>query len=386
MERFDLQPVMHHTLPEVAAFLCRWRCSDAENSPAEQPVCEPADSIERRLRWLLLDNPVAVKDGTLGYCLRDGLGVIRGLNLCYPSAFVSADQGLMGLCAGSFFVEQAARSMGFYLFKKYLNTPGYSFYYSSTCNGNSSELWKSMGGCAVPHSETEFILPLRLDAVMPAYVAARTSSKAAASIARTCGRGVNPILRFLTRPSAKLAIEQSHDWQKLADLARRHRSADHITSDRSPALLQWRYGPDSPSHPCSVYLFRDEQGNEGWFALGELSHGDGGKIREAVLLDAIWAQEKTSYRSIFQHIVSVAAASADVILFRWQPGLDYSEYSRFMIAHKLAAPRAYVSVPKRAQGFPLDLLDYDDSDYIAWRFQWSGSEKMKERALNTNGV
>jgi hypothetical protein len=384
MERFDLQPVMHSTLPEVAEFLCRWRF-DAEKALAEQLVCEPADSIERRLRWLLLDNPVANKDGALGYCLRDGLGVIRGLNLCYPSAFVSADQGHMGLCAGSFFVEQAARSMGFYLFKRYLNTPGYSFYYSSTCNGNSSELWKSMGGCAVPHSETEFILPLRLDAVIPAYVASRTSSKAAASIARMCGRGANPIMRFLTRPSAKLVMERSCDWEKLAELARRHRSPDHITSDRSPALLQWRYGPDSPSHPCSVYLFRDEQGNEGWFALGGLGHGEGGKIREAVLLDAIWPQEM-SYRSIFQDIVSVASASADVILFRWQPGLDYSEYSRFVIAHKLAAPRAYVSVPKGVPRFPLDLLDYDDSDYVAWRFQWSENEKMKQRAFDTNGV
>jgi hypothetical protein len=131
-------------------------------------------------------------------------------------------------------------------------------------------------------------------------------------------------------------------------------------------------------------LFRDEKGNEGWFALGDLSHEEGGKSREAVLLDAIWPQETMSYRSIFQHIVTVAAASADVIFFRWQPGLDYSEYSHFVIPHKLAAPRAYVSVPKGATRFPLDMLDYDDSDYIAWRFQWSGDERMRERAIYTS--
>jgi hypothetical protein len=365
MERFELQPVVRATLPEVAVFLQRWR-KDAETGQAET-----IHSIERRLRWLLIDNPVAVAETVLGHCLRDDLGVIRGLNLCYPAAFVSANQKLLGLCSGSFFVEPEARSLGFYLFKNYLRTPGYSFYFASTCNTISGELWKSIGGCQVPNSEIEYILPLRLDAVIPAYVAARTSSQAAAGIARLCGRGANPILRFLSRPTAKLLVEPCQDWEKLSELARRHRSPRHITSDRSPALLEWRYGPGSPSYPCGVYLFRDEAGNEGWFSLADLSHGQGSKIREAVLLDAIWPQAGTSHKSLFQQILSVAVDTADAISFRWQPGLDYDEYRRFVIAHKLSAPRAFVSVPKNAPRLPLDSFDYDDSDYIAWRFQWA---------------
>jgi hypothetical protein len=203
-------------------------------------------------------------------------------------------------------------------------------------------------------------------------VAARTSSEVAASIARICGRSANPILRFLTRPSAKLAIEPCQDWEKLSELFRRHRPPGLITSGRSPALLQWRYGPGSPAHPCGVYLFRDEAGNEGWFALGDLTHGESAQFRESVLLDAIWPRKRMSFRHIFREILRIAATSADAIFFRWQPGLDYSKCSRFAIPHKLGAPRAFVSIPKGVPRFPLDSLDYDDSDYIAWRFQWTG--------------
>ena len=97
------------------------------------------------------------------------------------------------------------------------------------------KLWTTLRGNPVPHSETEYIVPLRLDAVLPAYVASRTSSRMAAGMARLCGRGADPILQWWTRPSAKLAIEPCQDWGKLSTLFHRHRAPDHITSDRSPA-------------------------------------------------------------------------------------------------------------------------------------------------------
>lgn len=365
-------------LPEVAAFLYRWRGSEADRPPDREPVRESVPSIERRLRWLLIDNPVASADSTLGYCVRDGLGVIRGLSLSSPTAFLSADRRLPGLCAGSFFVEPSARTLGFYLFKKYLSTPGFSFYFASTCNAKSSELWKAMGGQPVPNSETEYILPLRLDVVIPAFVAAKTSSQVAAQLARICGRSANPLLRFLTRSSTKLAIEPCQDWEKLSELSRRHRPPHYLTNDRSAALLQWRYGPGSPAYPCGVYVFRDESGNEGWFSLGELREAGGGRLRESVLLDAIWPRERMSFKPILREIARVAAASADAVLFRSQPGLDYGEYSHCVIPHKLEAPRAFVCLPKGATGFPLDSLDYDDSDYIAWSFQWTGPRRAKQ--------
>jgi len=366
---FELQPIRHSALPDVADFLHRWYNGGAKGSPSRL-AGEAADSIERRLRWLLIENPVTTPNSPLGYCLRDDLGVMRGLDLCFPVAYLSSEKRILGLCSGTFFVEPAVRSLGFYLFKKCLSTPGYSFYFASTCNTNSSELWRSIGGSPIPNSETEYILPIRLDVVIAAYVAYRTSSQVAARIASTCSRSANPILRFLTRPSAKLTIAPCQDWEKLSELSRRHRSPDHITSDRSPALLQWRYGSGSPSHPCGVYLFRDALGNEGWFSLGHLTRGEGGQFRSSVLLDAIWPRHQMSYRDLLEEILRVSVGTADALSFRWQPGLDPSEIRRCVFPRKLATPRAFVRVPKGAPSFPLASLDYDDSDYIAWAFPW----------------
>jgi hypothetical protein len=69
MERFELEPVLRSALPDVAVFLHRSRSSEAEGSPAQKAARETVGSVERRLRWLLIDNPVAITDSTLGYCL-----------------------------------------------------------------------------------------------------------------------------------------------------------------------------------------------------------------------------------------------------------------------------------------------------------------------------
>ena len=371
MKRFEIQPVLSSALPDVASFLRRWHDNQAEGSSVQHPAREDSLSIERRLRWLLVENPIITDGSQHGFCIRDHLGIIRGLTLSFPAAFLAADQRLLGLCSGSFFVEPQARTLGYYLFKKYLSSPGYSFFFATTCNANSGALWGKLGGCAVPNSETEHILPLRLDIILPEFVAKNSSSEVASGIARIFGRCANPILQLLARKSAELTIEPCQDWQKLSELFRRHRSADWITSDRSAEFLQWRYGQTSPHYPCDIYLFRDKRGNEGWFSLGNIIRGQQGQIRGSVLLDAIWPREKMSFRDIFQEILRLVAAEADAIFFRPQPGLDYCEFSRWIIPRRSEAPRAFVITRKGDPLLAIASLDYDDSDYGTWVGHWS---------------
>jgi hypothetical protein len=254
------------------------------------------------------------------------------------------------------------------LFKKYLSIREYPFFFATTCNANSEPLWRKLGGEAIPNSEAEYILPLRLDVVIPAFVATRTTSEMASGMSRIAGRYANPVLRYLTRPSAQLTIEPCQDWEKLSELSRRHRSAESITSDRSAEYLQWRYGPASPLYPCGIYLFRDKQGNEGWFSLGNLIRGG---IRGSFLMDAIWSQEKMSFKGIFQEMIRLAAgAGAEAIVFRRQPGLEDREYCRWVISRRLSTPRGFVITPKRAPRMALDSFYHDDSDYLAWTRRW----------------
>jgi hypothetical protein len=386
MERFAIQPVLSSALPEVASFLSRWRDNQAESSSVQHPVREDTLSIERRLRWLLIENPVITDCSYHGYCIRDHLGIVRGLSLFFPAAFLAADQRLLGLCSGSFFVEPQARTLGYHLFKKYLSSPGYSFFFATTCNASSGALWGQLGGYAVPASETEHILPLRLDVMLPAFLAGITSSQIASELARISGRFANPILQLLARRSSELTIEPCQDWRKLSELFRRHRPADWITSDRSAEFLQWRYGRTSPNYPCDIYWFRDKRGNQGWFCLGNVIRGHQGQIRGSVLLDAVWPREKMSFGDILPEILRLAA-EADAIFLRPQPGLDYRQFSPWIIPRRLEAPRVFVITRKAGPLLPVASLDYDESDHGAWVIHWSGPrERSASPQLFRNGV
>jgi len=384
MEHFEIQPVLSSALPDVASFLSRWRDNENENesSSAQQLFREDPLSIERRLRWLLLDNPVVTDDAPRGYCIRDHSGIVRGLTLSFPAAFLASDQRLLGLCSGSFFVEPQARTLGYYLFRKYLSSPGYSFFFATTCNANSGALWRKVGGCAVPNSETEHILPLRLDVMLPALVNVRTSSVVASAVARIFGRCANPVLQILARQSSELTIEPSRDWQKLSELFHRHRVADWITSDRSPEFLEWRYGHASPHRPCDIYLFRDKRGNEGWFALGNMLRGRQGQIRGTVLLDAVWPREKMSFRDIFPEILRLVAGTADAIFFRPRPGLDYCECSRWIIPRRSDPPPAFVITRRGNPPLAVASLDYGDCamPYGTWMAHCPAREVSQSKA------
>ncbi len=377
---YEIQPVMGSTLPAVAKFLQSCRQNETGVSFDWQHRCESAPGIERRLRWLLCENPVAVEGAPLGYCLRDSAGIVRGLTLTCPAAFLYGNRRLHGLSSGSFFVDRQARSMGFYLFRKYLQSPGYSFFFATTCNANSGGLWSQMGGSAVPDSDVEYFLPLRLDVLMPSLVATRTSNEVATAIAGIGGHLANPILRVLTRPAAQLKIERCYDLEKLSELSRRNRPAEFISGDRSAAFLRWRYGKDAPLYPYELFLFRDTRGNEGWFSLANMNRGEQGQIRATVLLDVSWPRGKVDFDVVFHEIVRMAAPASDAVFFRSQPGVDYRQHSRWVMTRRLPCPRAFVVTPKSAPPLPLDVLDYDDGEYGAWAFPWPATRESADAA------
>jgi len=363
MESFEIQPVLDSALPDVARFLHSWP-ANGDRGPAVPPVRDDSLRIEGRLRWLLVENPLTPAAPQYGFCSRDAAGGIMGLLLAFPGGFLVGDQRLLALCSGSFFVRPQARTQGLYLFKRYLSSPGYSFFFATTCNANSGALWRTLGGCAVPNSERGYLLPLKLEVVLPAFLTGRTSSRLAAGIARLVGRGADPILKLLGR-RANLTIEPCRDWEKLAALSRRHRCAHLITTDRSAAFLRWRYGPGSPNHPYDVWLFRDKRGNEGWFSLDTIRSGRQGEIRGCVVLDAVWPREAMSFRDILPAMLPLVTPKADALFFQPRPGLNYGEFCRWIFPYRLEAPHIFALAPKG--GAPLAASSLDlvpaDGDY-----------------------
>jgi hypothetical protein len=359
MSIFKIQPVLSSLMPAVASFIHRWH-GDRDGRSSIQ-------LIEGLLHWLLIENPLNTDISHHGFCVYDESGIMRGLLLSFPSAFLAADRRLLALCSGSFFVEPQAQGMGFFLFKNYLNSLGYSFFFSTTCNAASAAIWQKSGASAVPDSETEYILPLKLDVMLPAFLATRTSSRLAAGIARTFGRYANPMLHLFAQRSGKLTVERCRDWEKLSELFRRNRSQNLITTERSAQFLQWRYGPGSPNHPSDIYVFRDQLGNEGWFSLGKMIRGRHQvQVRGYVLLDAIWPRGRMRFRDILPAILQFVPSEADAIFFRSRPGLDYGKCSRLIVPRRLDAPNVWVitrkgSAPLQASALDLVIADGDSA-------------------------
>ena len=360
LTRFEIQPILAPTLPDVAGFLFSYAHRD--QSPAnERPLREDLLSTARYLRWLFVENPLAAPTSQHGLCICDASGVIRGLLLSFPHAFLAGDQRLVGLGSGGYFVEPQARTTGFYLFKRHLSAPDYSFFFSTTCNFNSGALWRTLGGRAVPNSDMEYIVPFKLEVLLPALLAKKTSSVSAANIARVAGRWANRVFRPRTRNSTKLRIEPCRDWEKLAALFRRHRDADVMTTDRSAVFLQWRYGWNAPNQPFDIRMFRDTRGHEGWFALGSVTRGRQGQIRGCVLLDAVWPRETMSFETILPAILQVAASRADALYFRSRPGLTSGECGRRAVPWRLEGPKGFV-ISRKGAPVAVSALDLVPAD------------------------
>jgi hypothetical protein len=361
MERFEIQPVLGSSLAEVAKFIHNWHGERDRDLSIERTDRQDAETIEGHLRWLLIENPLAAADSQHGFSVCNGSGAMVGLILSFPGAFLAADQRLLGLCSGSFFVQPRARMQGFYLFKRYLSSFGYDFFFGTTCNANSGALWKKLGGCAVPNSETEYVLPLNLEVIFPAFLASKTSSELALEIARMLGRCTNPVLRLLTRKSVALSVEPCRDWEKLSELFRRHRSTCWITTDRSAAFLQWRYRQNS-NRPSTIWLLRDKRGNEGWLSLGSIIRGRQGQIQGRVLLDAVWPREKMCFRDILSSVLQLVGCQADAIFFQPRPALDFAECSRWIIPRPLEGPQAFAMGRKGSAPFSVSSLDLVPAD------------------------
>ena len=349
-KRLDIQPLDGRALPAAAAFLDRRR---------PRPDRE---SSRRQLQWLLIDNPLASAASDHGLCIRDASGAIAGLLVSFPSAFRAGDRRLLGLGSGGYFVEPAARTLGFHLFKRHLRCPGFDFFFSTSCNAASGALWKTLGARAVPDSDAEYVRPLDLGIVLSSFLAGRISSAVATGAVRVLGRCATRVLRSVVRTSARVISEPCRDWEKLAELARQHRPGDWITADRSAAFLKWRYGPGSPNHASDIRVFRDTRGHEGWFSLGETVRGDQTPIRGRVLLDATWPRERMGFDAVLTAVARFAERDADAIYFRPRPGVDYGDCRPWIMRRRREPPAVFAVAAKGRAALEVSALDMVSAD------------------------
>ena len=353
--RWETQPLGAADVADAAAFLSR--AAQPAGDPAEvRPLPESPLATQQRLEWLVLRNPAAETGVGHSLCVRDAAGAVVGLLLAFPTVFVAGDTRLVGLGSGGFFVEAAARTLGFYLFKRYLASPGYAFYFSTTCNAASGRVWRAVGAVPLTESDREYVLPLRLGVLLPSFVAGRIAQPAMLGLARGLGGALDRARRLVAEPPAGLAVEPCRDWDKLAELARRHRRPGVFTPERSVRWLEWRYGPGAPNGPFDICVVRDRLGREGWFSLGRITRGQHQDIRGGIVLDAVWA-DGMSGEDIVRAIPARAPADIDAVFFRPRAGLDHRACGRWRLERRWESPSTFVVTPKGEAPVPVAGLD-----------------------------
>lgn len=340
MTQFQLSPILETDLPSVARFLVNWH-STREDSQGSV-LLEYTDRLEKRLRWRLVENPLKRPNSDVGLCLRSDNQSIVGTILFFPSAFVLGTEKLTGLCSCEFFVDPAARPNGLILLLEYLKLPGYDFYFGTTFNTNSGAIFKRLGGLPVAGSAFEYFIPLRLGPICREFALAKKWHPALVYLAKSFGVLGTPVLGLRHRRIDDLVIRQCTDWEYLSSIAERLRDPTTLTSDRSAEYLQWRYGDCPSPNTKEVYLYRDKEGNEGWFALDITLRGRTKHIRTMIVLDIVCPKNPIVFEKVISRIVQLSICSADMVLLVGRPAFSLQLKRSWIIQRKLPGPSGYL--------------------------------------------
>src|SRR5881628_3117435 len=98
----------------------------------------------------------------------------------------------------------------------------------------------------------EYIVPFKLEVLLPALLAKKTSSVSAANIARVAGRWANRVFRPRTRNSTKLRIEPCRDWEARGAVSPppgRRRDDHRPIGGLSPVALRVERAQSAFRHP-----------------------------------------------------------------------------------------------------------------------------------------
>jgi len=338
---FEFGTVREADLPQVAAFLSG---QDLSGSPgAWEATSSPGvDAVKRDLDWRFARNPCSDPDGILGHCIRRTDGTLKGVLLCLASRFALEDRILLGLCGCGFYVEPELRLQAFLLFHRFLKTPGPDFVFATTCNQASGALWSKLGGKAVRDSRCEYLFPVRPGPIIEELLLRKGVGRLAGALGRAVGRIV-PRRASWKRAGRNLRLSPCRDWERLADLAGRHRDPSVLTTHRAPDYLEWRYDRTPARSSNEVLVFDDGKGNQGWVALAESRRGRTRQIRTWTLLDLAYPRAGFELRDLLGAVLRRFSERADMITIRGPERLGQAAVALGARRREFPAPLSYIT-------------------------------------------
>jgi GNAT superfamily N-acetyltransferase len=214
-------------------------------------------TVERHLRWFLLENPARRQEDPLAYGLRAADQLV-GCILLSPQVFCFAGNEFLLMGSSSFYVDEHHRGQGGRIFLQYCRLARQHSLFGTSANAEAAALWKAAGAHPLPQTDHEYFGILNWPPITE-ELAHRKSSNSAVS--RLAGSSMGSVLGWL-RPSridfddeAELILLGSAE--QVSDLELPNQPTK-LTALRDASYLRWRYfsGHDTTA---AVFAFRSRQ-------------------------------------------------------------------------------------------------------------------------------
>jgi hypothetical protein len=338
MSGYEFKPMVEDDLPHVAAFLFE-----------QQVITSREDQTQARpqgddLQWMTR-NPDYRPEMPFGETLRTADGKIAGMILAVPRLYRFGDKPLVGLAAGDFFVDAAARMQGFFMLRRYFKLRHGDFWFANSCNRQSGPLWAKCGAILVPESDVEYLYPFKLGPLAEELAIRKQWPRAVKNLLGSLGPGAD-IIASLRIPGNRFQVDYCADLEKLSELAAQCRNPELLQPERSMAHLKWQYGdlPEAPRDGQTklIYTFNDRACVEGWFSLGFERRGREDQIRTARLMDAVWPEDRLSFTEILPAVIAAARPNVDLLSIRGRVGLKLNENAGGLKRRRLLAPEGFL--------------------------------------------
>jgi GNAT superfamily N-acetyltransferase len=319
-------------IPDVAAFLAR------QTRPGEAIVSNLM-APERRLRWLLLENPCRSNDIPLGWKIRNETGVVVGAAICIPFHVGAGEFSAVALMFAKFFVDPDYRGMGLGIFMRFVREGRRFPLFCASTNAKSGELFSRMGGTIIPGMDHTMLGIRRPKPLIEEWIYRRTGRPALAkilSIPAVLAPGRNSQRR--RNGSAELRRLQNIDEIAAVGLST---TANILGVVRDRDYLQWRYL--SGERATDIYSFRNGGDVARLVVVEEIRSGHRGQIRVLNILDIFPPTNAESAPLLASALAAQYEIRFDVIWFRSQPpDAENALHAAGFVRHTFPAPLGWV--------------------------------------------
>lgn len=312
-------------ISDVAAYLARQaRAGEATTTQGLPP--------ERRLRWLLLENPARVDDVPLGWCIRDAAQCVIGTLLCVPFRVAARDVTRTALMSCKFFVDEPYRGAGLVPFRDYLKLGRQYPLFCTSANAVSGELFAGAGGNVIAGTDYTMLGVARYAPLTEEW-AFRKTGRPALSRITALPIGLLP-RRKLGRSDGEMRPLTSVADVMALDLAP---PGDAVAVVRDVPYLRWRYF--SAESASTVLCFRGCGAGPRMVVVNQVRWGHRSQIRVLNVLDVWPPLDADTAPSFVQLLWARHEGAFDALWLRSQPPEAEADLRRFgFMRHRFPAP------------------------------------------------